>query len=73
MLVISLPRDTQPLLPGFAAVHPETNSPKAIRCLPRPSPPRCPQSVPSSQPAGAHRHPCQLPSAAWRTAAWRTA
>lgn len=68
MLVVSSLSDAQPLLPGFIAIHPETNSPEAIRCLPRPSPPRCPQSLPSSQPAGAHRHPCQLPSAAWRTA-----
>lgn len=68
MLVINSVHDAQPLLPHFAAVHPETNSPEAIRCFPRPSPPRRPQNLPSSQPAGAHQHPCQLPSAAWRTA-----
>lgn len=68
MLVISSVQDAQPLLPLFAVVHPEANSPEAIRCFPSPSPPRHPQSLPSSQSAGAHQHLCQLPSAAWRTA-----
>lgn len=46
MLVINSVHDAQPLLPHFAAVHPETNSPEAIRCFPRPSPPRRPPKPP---------------------------
>lgn len=37
MLVFSSLRDAKSLLPGFVAVRPETNSPEAIRYLPRPS------------------------------------